>query len=73
METVEWKAFSRSIVCAKTIFKQARGGQSIDGLIEQWRPNMEAVRVTIGFVRSTRRLPKNKSKCGRRLSPRVET
>jgi hypothetical protein len=46
METVEWKAFSRSIVCAKTILKQARG-QSIDGLIEQWRPNMEAVRVTI--------------------------
>ena len=32
------------------------GGQNIDGPIEQWKPNMEAVKATIEFAKSTRRL-----------------
>jgi len=35
------------------------GGQSIDGPVEQWKADMEAVRATIEFVKSTGRLQPN--------------
>lgn len=35
------------------------GGESIDGPIEQWKADMEAVRATIEFARSTGRLQPN--------------
>ena len=35
------------------------GGESIDGPIEQWKADMEAVRATIDFARSTGRLQPN--------------
>lgn len=35
------------------------GGQNIDGPIEKWKPNMEAVKATIVFAKSTGRLQPN--------------
>ncbi|KAF2259126.1 hypothetical protein CC78DRAFT_621284 [Lojkania enalia] len=39
--------------------RQEGGGQSIDGPIQHWKPDMEAVRATIEFAKSTGRLQPN--------------
>ena len=55
-KTTAWRAIRRPIVCTRGYSSRQEGGQNINGPIVQWKPNIEAVKATIKFAKSTGRL-----------------
>ncbi|OCK75876.1 hypothetical protein K432DRAFT_307598, partial [Lepidopterella palustris CBS 459.81] len=55
-----WRALNKTrfgdLSYALGEYSSRQGGQSIDGPIERWKPDIDAVRATIQFAMDTRRL-----------------